>query len=148
MRRMLVAGNWKMNGTGADLETIGLIADAARGFDAVDTALCLPATLIERAARRQPGMAIGGQDVHAEQKGAHTGCISVAMLRDAGFGEIRVTGFADSSIWDVFRAAGPLGQVSHFARTHLPAFANLRFMQDVWPNLFAKHLRATARKPG
>ena len=30
----------------------------------VDVALCLPATLIERAARAVPGFAIGGQDVH------------------------------------------------------------------------------------
>jgi triosephosphate isomerase len=81
---MLVAGNWKMNGTGADLDTIAQIADAARGFETVDTALCLPATLIERAARGRPAFPIGGQDVHAEQKGAHTGCVSAAMLRDAG----------------------------------------------------------------
>lgn len=81
-RRMLVAGNWKMHGTAADLVTVGEIADGAAG--SVDTALCLPATLIDRAARAVPSFAIGGQDVHHAEKGAHTGCISAAMLLDAG----------------------------------------------------------------
>jgi 2-polyprenyl-6-hydroxyphenyl methylase/3-demethylubiquinone-9 3-methyltransferase len=69
------------------------------------------------------------------------------LLRDAGFTDIRVTGFADSSVWDVFRAGGPLAHISTFARSHLPPVLNLRFMQDVWPNVFAKHLKAVARKP-
>ena len=68
------------------------------------------------------------------------------LLRDAGFHDIRVTGFADSSIWDLLRVAGPLGHVSTLARENLPPLVNLRFMQDVWPNFFAKHLRAVARK--
>lgn len=83
-RRMLVAGNWKMTGTAADLGEVEAIAATAIRASGVDTALCLPATLIERAARAVPGFAIGGQDVHAAGKGAHTGCISAAMLLDAG----------------------------------------------------------------
>lgn len=79
--RKLVAGNWKMNGVAADLEHVRGVA----AFDAsCDVALCLPATLIERAHRSTPSFPIGGQDVHASDKGAHTGCVSVAMLRDAG----------------------------------------------------------------
>ena len=84
VRRMLVAGNWKMNGTAADLGAVEAIAAAASGAPEVDSALCLPATLIERAAQAVPGFAIGGQDVHESAKGAHTGCVSAAMLRDAG----------------------------------------------------------------
>ena len=77
----LVAGNWKMNGVSADLDAIKAIA----GHEAsCDVALCVPATLIERAAKAVPGFAIGGQDVHSNAKGAHTGCISAAMLLDAG----------------------------------------------------------------
>ena len=83
-RRMLVAGNWKMNGTAADLGEIEVIAAAAGRAPGVDSALCLPATLIERAARAVPGFTIGGQDVHAAATGAHTGGISAAMLIDAG----------------------------------------------------------------
>lgn len=81
-RRKLVAGNWKMHGLAADLgEAAAIAAGAGEG---VDVALCLPATLIERASRALPGFAIGGQDVHQAEKGAHTGCVSVAMLLDAG----------------------------------------------------------------
>jgi len=80
----LVAGNWKMNGTSADLGEVEAIASAAAGIRGADSALCLPATLIERAARAVPGFAIGGQDVHQSAGGAHTGCISADMLLDAG----------------------------------------------------------------
>jgi triosephosphate isomerase len=83
-RRKLVAGNWKMNGVAADLGEVAAIAAAARDIAEVDAALCLPATLIERATCAVPGFAIGGQDVHQAQSGAHTGCISAAMLVDAG----------------------------------------------------------------
>ncbi len=83
-RRMLVAGNWKMNGTSEKLGAIAGIAVAARANPSVDCALCVPATLIDRAARANPDFAIGGEDVHSAHSGAHTGCISVAMLVDAG----------------------------------------------------------------
>ncbi len=80
----LVAGNWKMNGTGDDLAEAKAIATGAGEGGGVDVALCLPATLIERAARALPGFTIGGQDVHGAASGAHTGDISAAMLIDAG----------------------------------------------------------------
>ena len=81
----LVAGNWKMHGTSADLEEIRAIADAARRMDGqVEVALCLPATLIHRAAQAVPGFAIGAQDIHMKDKGAHTGDVCAAMLHDAG----------------------------------------------------------------
>ncbi|MFL6765287.1 MAG: triose-phosphate isomerase [Sphingomicrobium sp.] len=82
--RKLVAGNWKMHGLSSDLEQVRAIAEASRNFPNVDVALCVPAILIERAARAVPGFAIGGQDVHHAGKGAHTGCTSAEMLLDAG----------------------------------------------------------------
>ncbi|MES2120813.1 MAG: triose-phosphate isomerase [Pseudomonadota bacterium] len=82
--KKLVAGNWKMHGVSADLGEIATIAEAARGYRQVDVALCVPAILIERAVRAVPGFAIGGQDVHHADKGAHTGCTSAEMLADAG----------------------------------------------------------------
>jgi triosephosphate isomerase (TIM) len=82
-RRKLVAGNWKMHGVSSDLGEVSAISIAAETASA-DVALCVPATLIERAVRAAPGFAIGGQDVHKADKGAHTGCISAAMLLDAG----------------------------------------------------------------
>ena len=82
--KKLVAGNWKMNGLSADLAEVKAIADASRDYPQVDVALCVPATLIERAVRAARGFAIGAQDVHEAQSGAHTGCVSAAMLLDAG----------------------------------------------------------------
>ena len=82
--RKLVAGNWKMHGLSSDLDEVKAIADASGNYPDVDVALCVPAILIERAARAAPGLAIGGQDVHHAEKGAHTGCTSALMLLDAG----------------------------------------------------------------
>ena len=82
--RKFVAGNWKMHGLSSDIAEIAAIAEAARAFPQVDVALCVPAILIERAARAVPGLRIGGQDVHHAEKGAHTGCVSAQMLADAG----------------------------------------------------------------
>jgi triosephosphate isomerase len=82
--RKLVAGNWKMHGLSSDLGEIRAIAAAARDYPGVDVALCVPATLIDRAARAVPGFPIGGQDVHFADEGAFTGCASALMLRDAG----------------------------------------------------------------
>jgi triosephosphate isomerase len=82
--KKLVAGNWKMHGLSADLAEIKAIAEASRDYPQVDVALCVPAILIERAARAVPGFAIGAQDVHSAEKGAHTGCVSAQMLLDAG----------------------------------------------------------------
>ena len=83
-RRKYVVGNWKMHGLAADIAEIQAIADGARSSTNVDVAICLPAILIERAARQVTGIPIGAQDVHFAEKGAHTGCISAAMLHDAG----------------------------------------------------------------
>jgi triosephosphate isomerase len=83
-RRYLVAGNWKMHGLASDLAEVAAIANGAKSLPEVDVALCLPATLIERAVTAVPGFLVGGQDVHGQAKGAHTGDISAAMLVDAG----------------------------------------------------------------
>ncbi len=85
MRRKLVAGNWKMNGTAADMSDVEALAIAWAAPKA-EIVLCPPATLIAKmsfALGGQP-ISVGGQDCHAEAAGAHTGDISAAMLRDAG----------------------------------------------------------------
>jgi triosephosphate isomerase len=79
--RKYIVGNWKMNGTSADLSEIAAIADMAGKYPQADSAICLPATLIERASS---AMTVGGQDCHMESSGPHTGCVSAAMLLDAG----------------------------------------------------------------
>lgn len=83
-RKMLVVGNWKMNGLAADLPEIAAIGALAKDSPAVEVGLCVPATLIERA-RAQSGAAfIGAQDCHAKGSGAHTGCLSATMIKEVG----------------------------------------------------------------
>ena len=73
-----------MHGLSADLSEVLMIAEQSRAYPAVDVALCVPALLIERAARAVPGFAIGAQDVHEATHGAFTGSVSAKMLLDAG----------------------------------------------------------------
>ena len=83
----LIAGNWKMNGTGPDLsEAQTLMQDLAQTPAATRVALCPPATLIARMAwfLREGALEVGGQDCRAEISGAYTGDISAEMLADAG----------------------------------------------------------------
>ena len=85
MRRKLAAGNWKMNGTRAEMaEVTALIA--AHPAPGVDLLICPPATLLAQLnwAKKDHLLALGGQDCHANAKGAHTGDIAAAMLADAG----------------------------------------------------------------
>lgn len=83
-RRPLIAGNWKMNGLRAHLGEVSAIAEEAAASPDVDVALFVPATLIALAADKAPGLFIGGQDVHENGSGAHTGCVSGEMLVEAG----------------------------------------------------------------
>src|SRR4051794_16471745 len=90
-RRKLIAGNWKMNGLRADgltlaRELVHRAVAAQRTGLACDLLLCPPATLLAPVAEvlSQSPVALGGQDCHAETKGAHTGDISATMLKDAG----------------------------------------------------------------
>ncbi len=84
--RPVLAGNWKMNGVGAALDELTAIVANADQFGKLDLVVCLPATLISRAAAVTDGspVMLGGQDCHAKASGAHTGDISADMLRDAG----------------------------------------------------------------
>ncbi len=85
MRRKLAAGNWKMNGVA---ETLGEVITLGTAFPdpGCDVLICPPATLIARMAEAAQGsaIAVGGQDCHANESGAHTGDISAVMLKDAG----------------------------------------------------------------
>lgn len=89
-RRMLVVGNWKMNGMLAQLGDVEAIGAVAAAHPAVEVGLCLPATLISAAAGKAGAAFIGAQDCHAKQSGAHTGCLSAAMLKEAGAAQVIV----------------------------------------------------------
>ena len=84
LRRKLIAGNWKMNGNLAALSEVAAIAEAEREIAGVDVAVCPPFTLIAPAVTRSGGLVIGAQDCHAAESGAHTGCVSASMAKEAG----------------------------------------------------------------
>ena len=88
MRRPLIAGNWKMNGLGAEgvarAREIG--AQAAATPPGCDIAICPPAPLLApiAVALGDGAVALGGQDCAIAEKGAHTGDVSAEMLADVG----------------------------------------------------------------
>jgi triosephosphate isomerase len=84
--RPLIAGNWKMHGMTQQLGEIEAVAISARATPpSADILICLPATLIARAAQIAAGcIAVGGEDCSKEIAGAFTGDLSAEMLKDAG----------------------------------------------------------------
>jgi triosephosphate isomerase len=84
--RPLIAGNWKMHGMAPQLGEIEAVAASVKAAPpSADVLICVPATLIARAAQTAAGrIAIGGENCSAEISGAFTGDLSAEMLKDAG----------------------------------------------------------------
>ena len=86
-RKALIAGNWKMN----------MLPSEARGFmdelkplipkkKTCDIAICAPFVIMPALmkASRDTRLAVGAQNVSEHEKGAYTGEVSGAMLKDLG----------------------------------------------------------------
>jgi len=87
MRKPFIAGNWKMNTTAAEAAALAeAIASGAGEEDSVDLAVCPPYVYLERVARALEGsrVALGAQNMYFQLKGAFTGEVSAAMLKDVG----------------------------------------------------------------
>lgn len=87
MRRPIVAGNWKMNGSRAENDRlIDAILGALPADAAAEIVVCPPFPYLGEVVRavRGSNVTVGAQDVCAEAVGAHTGEVSAAMLRDIG----------------------------------------------------------------
>jgi len=86
MRKPLVAGNWKMNGSRAKINVLvkGLI-DGMKKVGDVDVLLCPPYVYIPAVEQLIHGsdILLGAQDVAKEEVGAFTGEVSVSMLKDS-----------------------------------------------------------------
>lgn len=87
--RPLIAGNWKMNGLSADGWALAdAVVQGSRDLPAggAELLICPPATLIGLVAEAVAGtpVALGAQDCHAKDSGAHTGDIAAPMLADLG----------------------------------------------------------------
>jgi triosephosphate isomerase (TIM) len=84
MRRKLVIGNWKMNGSRAgNAELLSGIAAGLTSSGAA-CAVCVPAPYLAQCQAALQGTAIawGAQDVSSHASGAYTGEVSAAMLAD------------------------------------------------------------------
>jgi triosephosphate isomerase len=87
MRKPLVAGNWKMNLSGAQAEQLAQALVARVGqVDRVQIVVCppFPYLLRVRAVLAGSKIALGAQNCHHEAKGAFTGEVSPTMLVDCG----------------------------------------------------------------
>ncbi len=87
MRKPLVAGNWKMNGSLESVRT--LLAGIKSGISDVqnaEVAVCPPYVYLAETEKLLQGSGIGwgGQDLSTESSGAFTGEIAVSMLQDFG----------------------------------------------------------------
>ena len=87
MRKYLVAGNWKMNGsTAANLELCdGIVSDLPTS-DRVELLVCPPFPYLESTGRKLAGtsVSLGAQTVSQHASGAYTGEVSAGMLKDLG----------------------------------------------------------------
>ncbi len=86
LARPVVLGNWKMNGLRADgVALAGAVAERCPRPTGT-LGVFPPATILAAVAERLAGTGIlvGGQDCHAQPRGAYTGSISAPMLHDAG----------------------------------------------------------------
>jgi triosephosphate isomerase (TIM) len=89
MRKPFVAGNWKMNtDSRSSVELAQGVAQGASGLagEKVSVALIPPFVYLQSVVKAvsSSGIAVGAQDVYVEPKGAFTGEISPAMLKDVG----------------------------------------------------------------
>ncbi len=86
MRRYYIAGNWKMNPAENPRDLLDKLKARLSGMSKIDLMVAPPFTSIPEAveALRGTGIAVSGQNLYWEEKGAYTGEISASMLIDAG----------------------------------------------------------------
>jgi triosephosphate isomerase len=120
MRKILVAGNWKMNGSGAMVQELleGLLAGTQNESD-VEMAVFPPYPYLAQTQSLLDGSSIswGGQSLNPVSHGAHTGEVSAGMLLDfacryvlVGHSERRaIYGESDADVADRFEAAPASG---------------------------------------
>lgn len=87
MKRKLIAGNWKMNGSLAANEALVAQLLAEAGVVSCDAALCVPAPYLAQVRGllgADSPFSLGAQNVSQHENGAFTGDVSATMLKDFG----------------------------------------------------------------
>ena len=86
MRKPIIAGNWKMNNTASEgVALVKAIAPLVKNASC-DVVVCVPAIDIPAVSEALKGtnIGLGAENVHYAEKGAFTGEISAAMLKEYG----------------------------------------------------------------
>jgi len=85
MKPKFIAGNWKMNGSlAANASLLQAVLDGSKGMNC-QVAVCVPSAYLAQVQALLAGqslIALGSQDVSAQEVGAFTGEISAGMLKD------------------------------------------------------------------
>jgi triosephosphate isomerase len=87
MRAKLVAGNWKMHGAlSENARLLGEVLDGAKRLSRAHAAVCVPYPYLAQARDTLKGSVVawGAQNLSQHARGAYTGEVSAAMLRDFG----------------------------------------------------------------
>lgn len=86
MKKKLIAGNWKMNGSLAANEQLLKAVLAGVGQPACRVAVAVPSVYLAQCQSLLAGSVVelGAQDVSQHEAGAYTGEVSAAMLRELG----------------------------------------------------------------
>lgn len=87
MRRLLIAGNWKMHKTVSEsLELVRKLSYSTNNVSALDILVCPPFTALSAVYEsvKETNIKLGAQNMFWEDSGAYTGEISPVMIKDIG----------------------------------------------------------------
>ena len=87
MRKPIVVGNWKLNGSLADNESLVLgVLDGMRELGGIDVGVCPPFVYLPQVAQltEATDLGLGAQNCSEHDNGAFTGEVAPAMLHDVG----------------------------------------------------------------
>ena len=87
MRKPMVAGNWKMNGSIAQVEKLlSSIKQRSHECDVVDLVVCPPYPYLAQSRYLLLGtdIKLGAQNASEQTEGAFTGAVSANMFREFG----------------------------------------------------------------
>ncbi|ATG97597.1 triose-phosphate isomerase [Mesoplasma lactucae] len=84
MKDKFIYGNWKMNGTNADVKAFLKAVDKKSKNEGVRAGLAVPYTALETAVKKAKNIDIIAENVCWAESGAYTGEISIPMLQEIG----------------------------------------------------------------
>lgn len=87
IRRPLIAGNWKMNLTSAEsVKLVKELKEKVKDVTGTDILVCPSFTSLKKVSSllKKSNIELGAQNVYCEEKGAFTGEVSAAMIKEVG----------------------------------------------------------------